>query len=196
MPNTGLRLADSEVAAGILKRESVLGLSGREIIRLAGHDCWNKKPDYQGGGQGPSTAEVFAEAGIYLVKADPSRPLKLRQFRERVRVREDELPMMMVAESCNEFWRAITTLPMDENNVEDVDTNAENHIFDEAAQFCRIIPAKPIGVKLKERHKACHSEEGGTKLCCLAGNHWPTKNLARPTCNRRFFGRRGFTGMQ
>jgi hypothetical protein len=45
---------------------------------------------------------------------------------------------------------------------------------------CKNITPRPssIGVKLRKRHKACHSEETDPKLCCLAGNHWPTKNLS------------------
>jgi len=59
-PNQGLRLTDSQIAERINHREEQLGIKGRSVIRLAGKDSFNKKPDYQGGGQGPSTAEVFA----------------------------------------------------------------------------------------------------------------------------------------
>ena len=62
-PNKGLRLEDSVVAEGIIERERQFGR--KPIVRLAGHDCWNKKPDYKGGGQGPSTAEVFSRYGLY-----------------------------------------------------------------------------------------------------------------------------------
>ena len=141
VPDTGLRLPDSDVAKGVIEREKHMGLDERRIYRLAGHDSWNKKPDYQGGGQGPSTAEVFAAHKLYLIKADPSRDLKLRQFRERVRVPKDGTsPMMLVAESCAQWWRTITTLPMDPKHIEEVDTNAEDHIYDEAAQVCMARP--------------------------------------------------------
>jgi hypothetical protein len=73
VPNEGLRLPDTLIAEGIKEREAKLGISNSAIIRLAGPDCWNKKPDYKGGGQGPSTEEVFSGYGIYMSPGDPSR---------------------------------------------------------------------------------------------------------------------------
>lgn len=146
VPDTGLRMADTDVVKALKAKEDQLGLTDKPIIRLAGHDCWNKKPDYQGGGQGPSTAEVFSAENIFLIKADPSRAQKLRQFRERIRVPETgELPMMMVALQCEQFWRTMTTLPMDDKNIEDVDTKAEDHVFDEVAQFAM---ARPLALTI------------------------------------------------
>jgi len=138
----GLRITDSEIAEGIQQREAQLGLADRKVIRLAGHDCWNKKPNYDGGGQGKSTAEVFTGYGILLIKADSSRGLKIRQFRERLRKNENELPMLMVAKTCNQFNRTIPNLNMDKHNVEDVDTKGEDHIYDEACHICMARPLK------------------------------------------------------
>ena len=66
-----------------------MGIKGRPITRLAGPDCFSKKPDYRGGGQGPSTAEVFAGKGVVLVPGDPTRATKIRRFRERLDVPEE-----------------------------------------------------------------------------------------------------------
>ncbi len=147
-PNQGIRMVDSKVAGGIIQREREMRIFGRNIIRLAGHDCWNKKPDYRGGGQGPSTAEIFASKGLMLTKADPNRELKLRQFRERIKVPEDgTMPMLMVYSNCKQFIRTITTLPMDPTRIEQIDTNAEDHAYDAAAQICmaRPIVSQPSG---------------------------------------------------
>jgi hypothetical protein len=192
-PNVGCRLEDSRVGQGILDREMRLGITGQNIIRLGSHDSWNKKPDYKGGGQGPSTAEVFAGQGIYLIKADPARHLKIRQFRERMKVQylnldaiagrlglqsyEDPVqgpvwldgaanivwerkliemarmrgmqlpylpPMLQVYESCAHFIRTIPELCVDENNIEDIDTDQEDHVYDEACQVCM---ARPIPLR-------------------------------------------------
>ena len=136
----GLRLSDSQIAEGIKEREAKLGLDVTAIRRLAGHDCWNKKPDYMGGGQGPSTAEVFTTYGLYLTKADPSRALKLRQFRERLRLRDGERPMLQVTDNCKHFIRTIKSIPMDPKHVEDVDGDSEDHCFDSAAQLAMARP--------------------------------------------------------
>jgi len=145
-PNQGLRLEDSAIADGILQRERDLGITGRNIIRLSGPDCFSKKPNYQGGGQGPSTSEVFASRGILLNPGDASRELKIRQFRERLTVKEGEMPMMMIAPECDQFIRTIPNLVMDERHIEDIDTSGEDHIYDEA---CHICMARPLSIMPK-----------------------------------------------
>jgi len=139
-PNTGTRMADSEIAEGILKREERWGIAGRKIERLAGPDCFSKRPDYKGGGQGPSTADVFREYGIYIKPGDPDRKHKIKAFHERLRIRnEEELPMMVVTEECKHFIRTIPTLVQAENDIEDIDTDSEDHVYDEA---CHIVMEK------------------------------------------------------
>lgn len=156
-PNQGLRMADSEVAQGIIDREIRMGFASmsipgdyrsvkwnREIIRYAGFDCFNKKPDYKGGGQGPTTAETFAAYGLYLSPMDASRHIKIRQFRERLRVREDGWPMLLVYETDDEFFRIMPDLVMDKLDIEDVDSDGEDHIYDEV---CHICMARPLGLE-------------------------------------------------
>lgn len=142
-PNQGLRLTDSRIAAGIVAREKGLGIAGRPITRLAGPDCFAKKPDYRGGGQGPSTAETFAAAGVFLAPGDPSRTAKIRQFHERLRPRHDDAPMLVVYDVCEQFIRTIPLLVADRHNVEDIDTSGEDHIYDEACHVCMARPLAP-----------------------------------------------------
>ena len=140
--NEGLRLPDTDIAEGIVSREKELGITGRSIIRLAGHDCFSKKPDYKGGGQGPPTSEVFVPYGLFLSKGDSTRELKIRAFRERLRLPKDgTAPMMLICRNCEQFIRTIPNLIMDENKIEDVDTKGEDHIWDEA---CHIMMARPM----------------------------------------------------
>lgn len=144
-PNHGERLTDPEIADGILEREKKLGLStrrkNREIISLSDPTCFSKKPDYKGGGQGPSTAEEFSKKDIYLSKGDPSRILKIRQFHERLRIpKNGDKPMLQVYDTCTHFIRTIPDLVVDANNVEDVDTTGEDHVYDEACHICMARP--------------------------------------------------------
>jgi len=146
-PNQGIRWEDSRIAEFILKKEEDLKISRDRPTRLAGHDCWNKKPDYKGGGQGPSTAEVFANYGIYLNKADSTRETKIRAFRERLKIPDNgERPMLMVYAKCEQFIRTIPLIQMDVTKPEDIDTKMEDHIYDEA---CHICMARPYGNTLK-----------------------------------------------
>jgi hypothetical protein len=146
--NHGIRLTDSELAEGIKTREERANIWGRSIIRLAGHDTFNKKPDYRGGGQGPSTAELFTAQGIYLSKADPNRPLKIRAFHERLRIRDDGKPMLFIYSSCEHFIRTVPTLVSDKNNIEEIDSTGEDHCFDDASQICM---ARPLSAKDEPR---------------------------------------------
>jgi len=126
--DVGLRQTDEEIAEEIIKHEKSQGIWGRRIVRLCDPTCFNKKPDYRGGGQGPSTAEVFARAGLVLTPGDPSRILKIRQFHQRLRIFKDgRMPMMVVYRGCEAFIRTIPLLQPDSNNVEDVQTNSEDH---------------------------------------------------------------------
>lgn len=143
IPDEGLRLTDSEIAEGIKEREYKLGFNISQIrARFAGPDCFNRKPNYQGGGQGKSTAEVFSDNGIYIIPGDPSRELKIRQFRERLRVINDsngniiDRPMMQIYSTCKDFIRTIPSLCMDELRPEDIDTDQEDHVYDEACHIC------------------------------------------------------------
>jgi hypothetical protein len=137
VPDQGLRLTDSQVAEEINERERKLGISKRDVVsRLAGPDCFSKKPDYKGGGQGPPTAEVFAQHGLYLSPGDPSRELKIRQFRERLKVPTDsdgaviDAPMLRVYSTCTAFIRTISALCMDEMNPEDIDCFVAGTLID------------------------------------------------------------------
>jgi len=151
--DTGLRLEDSKIAEGILDREALMGLEGRQdkIIRLCDPTCFNKKPDYKGGGQGPSTAEVFKNFGIHLRPGDPNRSLKIRQIRERLAIPENknELPLLVVYRRCEQFIRTIPTLCNSEENPEDIDQGQEDHCYDEAAL---IAMARPVAVKVSNQN--------------------------------------------
>lgn len=143
-PDVGLRLSDDEIANRIIGKEKYLGLEGRSIVRLAGHDCFSKKPAYGQGGQIPSTAEVFARKGLLLKKSDPNRVAKIRQFHQRLAIpKGGDRPMLQVFDICTDFIRTIPMLQADKNNMEDVEqSGAEDHIFEESVQICVM---RPIG---------------------------------------------------
>lgn len=145
-PDHGLAMADSDVHAGIVQREKDRGIWGRPIIRLAGPDCFAKRPDTRGGGYGPPTAEIFRQGSdpIFLTPGDADRIVKIRQFREWTKVYDDRRPMMVCYESCSDhFLRTLTALPTDVNKPEDVDTKAEDHLFDE---ICFLCLARPVSM--------------------------------------------------
>ena len=162
--NTGTRETDPQIADKIIELEKRNGIWERHIDRIADPTCWNKKPDYKGGGQGVPTSEEFAAKGLTLRPGDPNRTLKIRQFQERIRIPRngdgiDERPMLQVYDTCVNFIRIIPTLQSDEHNVEDIDTKMEDHPFDEACLLCMARPIQVTRDQLqKELDKRKHTE--------------------------------------
>jgi len=140
-PDTGVRETDPEIAERIIEHEEKNGIKGKNIIRLSDPTCFNRKPDYQKGGQVPSTADEFAKLGIILRKGNADRSQKIKQFHARLRKIPGEMPMMMIYENCREFIRTIPMLQSDMHNPEDVDKKLEDHIYDEA---CHVLMARPM----------------------------------------------------
>lgn len=139
----GLRQTDEEIAERIVEHERRNGIADRNITRLCDPTCFNKKADYRGGGQGPSTAEVFARMGLSMSPGDPSRHLKIRQFHQRLRVVPGQMPMLVVYPCCSDFIRTIQLMQVDPHDPEEVNTVLEDHCFDES---CHAIQARPMGV--------------------------------------------------
>lgn len=178
--DTGTRESDTVLAGHINRIEEEEGIKGK-VTHILSPDCWSKKPDYQGGGQGKSTAEVFAECGIgNLQKGDPSRILKVRQFHERLRIPVGEngtegMPMMVVYNTCQDFIRTIPALTQDINKPEDVDTKLEDHIYDEAALLCMSRPLSLDPVKVAEEVHRMEREEKEKELDNAAKAAWREK---------------------
>jgi len=124
-PDQGLRLGDPEIAQGILQREKDGGLV--VSARLADPTIFNRRPDQHGGGLGESTATIFARCGLSMRPGDASRAQKFRQFATRIKTKS-----LVVFRTCRDFIRTVPELPLDEDNFADVDTDAEDHVYDEA----------------------------------------------------------------
>ena len=166
-PDVGLRQSDDEIAEQIVAKEKELGIWRQDIERYCDPTCFNKKPDYKGGGQGESTTNVFSRYGISMSAGDAARIHKIRQFHNRLRVKMDddgnllEMPMLMVYDCCVDFIRTIPSLQADPHKPEDVDTRLEDHIYDES---CHAVMARPMGrhreTNRKRRAKGPLSERG------------------------------------
>lgn len=138
VPNQGLYLTDPQIAQGILDREAAMGIYGKTIVRIAGPDCWSKKPNSQGAGQIDATETVFSRFGIYMIKGDAERKVKIKQFRYRMQLPEDKAirPALLICKNCKDFIRTIPNLVMDETKGgEDINTASEDHVYDEACHI-------------------------------------------------------------
>lgn len=129
-PNTGVEMTVDEVAQWIREIEKQdPNLSGKRITGVADPAIFSKT------GTGASIAERFDKFGVHFEqqKRDINERLAGKmQFHSRLAFDEDGVPMYYVFSNCRDFIRTIPDLVYSETHVEDVDTECEDHIYDEA----------------------------------------------------------------
>jgi hypothetical protein len=77
-----------------------------------------------------STADEYRAEGVALVKADNKRVLGKRKVDTLLEDLPDGLPGLRVFDTCTNLVRTLPALPYDATNVEDVDSDAEDHAYD------------------------------------------------------------------
>lgn len=128
-PNEGLRKEVAEVAELLKAR-----IGTRKLAYTAADPAMWKVDG------GPSIAETFLRSGVVLRKADNSRLTGYVEMRNRIAGDEDG-PMLFVTKNCHDgFWRTLPDLVMDENHPEDVDTDQEDHCYDDTRYGCMSRP--------------------------------------------------------
>ena len=153
----GLRWDTQKIARKIYEVEKE-----KISFRVADPACWSKPPK-KGGFQGPSVIEDMGNEGLYFIKADNARILGKQQVHNRFKLYEEidpttgevlsEEPTFYCFNDNKHFWRTIPEIRQDENNIEDVDTDQEDHIYDEFRYACMARPIIPQKV---------HHEPAGT----------------------------------
>lgn len=120
-PNKGLKMTADQVAIGIVLREK------GERIRYGVAD-----PAIYIRDGGPSIGETMSLHGCNWRRADNKRKAGAEQLRVRlVGGGGDNPPMIYFLDCCEDTIRTIPVLQHDENDAEDVDTEAEDHAYDE-----------------------------------------------------------------
>lgn len=133
-PNQGLKLEAEKIAAGILERER------GDVITYSVAD-----PAIFSSDGGPSIAERMYKAGVSFRKADNARVARngaiggWDQMRARIAGDEDG-PALVVFDTCRDFIRTVPVLQHDPAKAEDLDTEAEDHVADEARYACMSRP--------------------------------------------------------
>ncbi len=145
-PNKGVKMLATEISEGILEREINMGYRTGKTFRI--------KP-------GPADSSIYdTENGVcyatdmanYVrVKGERMRGVQWTRANKkggsrktgwelmRTRFKDAipnehgmrERPGLFVFDNCDQFIRTVPTLPRDEKNLDDVDTDAEDHIGDE-----------------------------------------------------------------
>ena len=135
----GTRLEAAEVAQGIKAR------CKRRMAYIA---C---DPSLYKVDGGPSHAETFLRNGVVLRRADNNREPGYVEVRGRI-AGDEEGPMLLATKNCHDgFWRTMPDLVMDENHPEDLDTDQEDHCYDEVRYACMSRPWTQAPAKKKEK---------------------------------------------
>lgn len=136
-PNVGVKLTPQQIANGIREVEnSDMNLKGRKIIGIADPSIYDKS-------RGESVGEMMERCGVYFQGADNTRLAGKMQFHYRLAFDENGIPMFYVFRSCKEFIRTIPSLVYDDVHVEDIDTEQEDHIYDECRYVMMEHPINP-----------------------------------------------------
>ena len=141
-PDVGLKMEPSEVARKVKEiEESDPNLKGRQIHRVGDPAIW--------GTQGAeSIGTLFERERIYFEKGNHDRIDGKMQIHHRLAFDENGIPLLYVFKTCKHFIRTVPALVYSESNVEDVDTNTEDHIYDEClvgeTKVCTKDGMKPI----------------------------------------------------
>ena len=138
LPNEGVQWPPEKLFKMIRELEEYdPDLKGREIIGIADPAIFQSQT-------GISIADTAMQCGVYFRPGDNTRIAGWMQCRYRLQFSEEGIPRFYVFDTCKEFIRTITTLQHDERNVEDVDTEGEDHIADEWRYVCMANVIAPI----------------------------------------------------
>lgn len=150
-PNEGLKMLAVDIGKGIVQREIELGIQGRVKAGAADAAIF----DVQNGNciaddmEEPvrmDDGKVIAGPSFEAADKSPgSRKTGWEQMRKRfkashpplVGVREE--PGIFIFDTCKDFQRTIPVLPRDEKDMDDVNSDAEDHIADETRYRVRAI---------------------------------------------------------
>ncbi|MGI5947731.1 MAG: terminase large subunit domain-containing protein [Lachnospiraceae bacterium] len=136
-PNEGIKLTPQQIAKGILEIEkSDPNLIGRDVVGIADPSIYDRS-------RGESIGEMMEKCGVYFQPADNTRLAGKMQYHYRLAFDEEGLPMFYVFKSCKEFIRTIPSLVYDDVKVEDIDTDQEDHIYDESRYVMMRHPLNP-----------------------------------------------------
>lgn len=146
-PNQGVCFDPSRIAEEIREiEENDPNIKGRSIIGIA-------DPSIFDGSRGRSVAELMEKSGVYWRPGNNSRISGKMQYHYRFAFDEEGVPMLYIFNTCKNFIRTVPSLCYDTLNVEDIDTSAEDHIYDECRYVLMHIP-----IKVRENCKAVQNE--------------------------------------
>ena len=111
------------------------------------------------GDVGPSIAETMIQNGCRWRPSDRSPKSRISgklEIHKRLKVNDSEEPGIRIFKTCRNLIRTLGSLPTDDKNPEDVDTNAEDHAYDALRYGCMSRPTHP---KYAERFRTSFTDD-------------------------------------
>ena len=134
-------LYTKKITADVFARK-VLMLEKDEYIRYGILDAstWAKRVDI-----GPSIAETMIQTGCKWRPSDRTPRSRISgklEIHKRLKLNEDKKkePGLRIFSTCRNLIRTLPLLPLDDNNPEDINTQAEDHAYDALRYGCMSRP--------------------------------------------------------
>jgi len=140
-PNTGVKQEPTYVAQMIRQIEAEdPNLKDRKILRVGDPAIWASQGT-------ESIGALMERERVFFEKGNHDRINGKMQCHHRLAFDERGFPMFQVFSTCKHFIRTVPNLVYDETNVEDIDTDGEDHIYDEWRYVCM---ENPIAARIKQ----------------------------------------------
>lgn len=125
-PNTGVMWDVATIADHIAEMERAdPNLRNRRIHGVA-------DPSIFASDRGESIAAIMARRKVHFEAADNERIAGKLQLHHRMVLRDNGRPLIQIFNTCRAFIRTIPALVYDDKRVEDIGTEGEDHVYDEA----------------------------------------------------------------
>lgn len=136
-PNTGLKWEPAKQAAEIAKFEKEDAvLKHFKVYGVADPAIWERS-------SGESIANIMEKQGLYFDKADNSRIPGKMQCHYRLAFDENGKSKFYCFNTCKQFIRTIPNIVYSDIHVEDINTEGEDHIYDEWRYLMMKHPINP-----------------------------------------------------
>lgn len=135
-PNVGIKMDNKLIAEGILERELEDKAKGWRTTYRVGDPAVHIRSG------GPSINEQMAIKGVSWNNADNKRIPGAEMMHSKLKG-ENGIPMLYFLECCEDTIRTIPFLEHDEKNPEDINTEMEDHAYDETRYAVMSRPWNP-----------------------------------------------------
>lgn len=138
-PNTGVKWEPTQVAREIRRIEAEdPNLKGRRIYRVGDPAIWASDGT-------ESIGKLMEQERVAFDKGDHTRIAGKMQVHYRLAFDAEGQPMFQVFDTCRHFIRTVPNLVYDETDVEDIDTDGEDHHYD---QLRYVLMKNPIAARV------------------------------------------------